>query len=190
MTDPWGNPLPAENQTPTAPRPEQHSPEGTPNPAWPGAQSQPKTLPPPPAPPAPATPGAMPAPAWPGYPAPPQSAPQPAPPPPAWQGPKFSGLAIAAMVCGILSITCTGFVGIILGPTALGLGISGRRAIARSNGWKKGDGMATTGIVLGVIGIVLSIVYLIFLLKNPNFITDFVNNLTTTTTTPGKLQGA
>ena len=80
------------------------------------------------------------------------------------------------MVCGILSITCTGFVGIILGPTALGLGINGRRAIARSNGWKKGDGMATTGIVLGVIGIVLSIVYLIFLVKNPNFITDFVMN--------------
>ena len=47
-----------------------------------------------------------------------------------------------------------------------------------------------TGIVLGVIGIVLSIVYLIFLVKNPNFITDFVNNLTTTTTTAGKLQGA
>ena len=94
------------------------------------------------------------------------------------------------MVCGILSITCTGFVGIILGPTALGLGINGRRAIARSNGWKKGDGMATAGIVTGVIGIIFSIVYLIFLLKNPNFITDFVDNLTTTTTTGGKLQGA
>ncbi|MCX6510879.1 MAG: DUF4190 domain-containing protein [Actinobacteria bacterium] len=156
MTDPWGNPLPAEDQPKTAPRPEPRTPEATPNPAWPG------------------------------YPAPPQ----PAPAQPTWQGPKFSGLAIAAMVCGILSITCTGFVGIILGPTALGLGINGRRVIARSNGWKKGDGMATTGIVLGVIGIVFSIVYLIFLLKNPNFITDFVNNLTTTTTTAGKLQGA
>lgn len=175
MTDPWGNPLPAEDQTPKAPRPEPHFPEVAPNdvapnPAWPGAQ--------PPPPPAITT--------------------LPAPPPPVsgaiaapvWQGPKFSGLAIAAMVCGILSITCTGFVGIILGPVALGLGINGRRAIDRSNGWKKGDGMATTGIVLGVIGIVLSIVYLIFLLKNPNFITDFVNNLTTTTTTAGKLQGA
>jgi len=28
------------------------------------------------------------------------------------------------------------------------------------------------------------------LFKNPNFITDFVDNLTTTTTTGGKLQGA
>ena len=94
------------------------------------------------------------------------------------------------MICGILSITCTGFLGIILGPTALGLGLGGRRAIDASNGWKKGNGMATAGIVTGVIGMILSIVYLIFLIKNPNFITDFVNNLTTTTTTAGKLQGA
>ena len=93
------------------------------------------------------------------------------------------------MVCGILSIPCTGFLGIVLGPTALGLGIGARRAIGRSNGWKKGEGMAIAGIVLGVIGIILSIVYLIFLIQNPNFITDFVENLTTTTTT-GKLQGA
>ena len=54
----------------------------------------------------------------------------------------------------------------------------------------KNKGLLIGGIVLGVIGIVFSIVYLIFLLKNPNFITDFVNNLTTTTTTAGKLQGA
>ncbi len=187
MTDPWGNPLSPDDQRPVNPQPEDYPPDFAPNPAWPGAQTpdaptSSAPLPPPPAPPMLATDGSAPLPpAWPATPPPPQ---------PAWQGPKFSGLAIAAMVCGILSITCTGFVGIILGPTALGLGINGRRAIARSNGWKKGDGMATTGIVLGVIGIVLSIVYLFFLVKNPNFITDFVNNLTTTTTTAGKLQGA
>ncbi len=187
MTDPWGNPLSPDDQRPVNPQPEDYPPDFAPNPAWPGAQTPdaPKSSAPPPPPPPPqllAPDGSAPLPpAWPATPPPLQ---------PAWQGPKFSGLAIAAMVCGILSITCTGFVGIILGPTALGLGINGRRAIARSNGWKKGDGMATTGIVLGVIGIVLSIVYLIFLVKNPNFITDFVNNLTTTTTTAGKLQGA
>lgn len=99
-------------------------------------------------------------------------------------------MAIASMVCGILSITCTGFLGIVLGPIALGLGLTGRKAIAGSNGWKKGDGMAIAGIVTGVIGVILSIVYLIFLIRNPNFITDFVDNLTTTTTTGEKLQGA
>ena len=98
-------------------------------------------------------------------------------------------MAVAALVCGILSITCTGFLGIILGPTALGLGLRARRTISSSNGWKKGDGMAIAGVVLGVIGIVASIVYVVFLIQNPDFLTDLVNNLTTTTTS-GKLQGA
>jgi hypothetical protein len=184
MTDPWGNPLSPDDQRPVNPQPEDYPPDFAPNPALPGAQTPetaasaaaPPPLPIPALDQSPASP-----PAWPGTPPPPQ---------PAWQGPKFSGMAIASMVCGILSITCTGFLGIVLGPTALGLGLTGRKAIAGSNGWKKGDGMAIAGIVTGVIGIVLSIVYLIFLIRNPNFITDFVDNLTTTTTTGEKLQGA
>ncbi len=185
MTDPWGNPLSPDDQRPVNPQPEDYPPDFAPSPAWPGAQtpnttaSSPTPPPPPPMPASDQSPASQPA--WPGTPPPPQ---------PAGQGPKFSGMAIASMVCGILSITCTGFLGIILGPTALGLGLASRKAIAGSNGWKKGDGMATAGIVTGVIGIIFSIVYLIFLLKNPNFITDFVDNLTTTTTTGGKLQGA
>lgn len=179
MTDPWGNPLPPEDQAPPAPRPEDYPPDFSSNPAWPGAQT-PTGSPAPPNATNPPTGWAPPPPAWPGAPVPPQ---------PAWQGPKFSGMAIAAMVCGILSIPCTGFVGIILGPTALGLGLSARRSIGNANGWKRGEGMAIAGIVLGVVGIILSIVYLIFLIRNPDFITDFVDNLTTTTTS-GKLQGA
>ena len=178
MTDPWGNPLPPEDQAPANPRPEDFPPDFAPNPAWPGPQAVSPPPPPPPTSPTPST-NLPPPPVPPGW----------APPPPAWSGPKFSGMAIAAMVCGILSIPCTGFLGIILGPTALGLGVSARRTIARSNGWRKGEGMAIAGIVLGAIGIILSIVYLIFLIRNPNFITDFVDNLTTTTTT-GKLKGA
>lgn len=182
MTDPWGNPLPPEDQAPANPKPEDYPPDFAPNPAWPGGTSSPsQPLPPPPPPPPHGQPtweGAPPA--WPGYPPPPQAAPA---------GPKFSGMAIASLVCGILSITCTGFLGIVLGPTALGLGLRSRRTISASNGWRKGDGMAIAGIVLGVIGIVASIVYLVFLIQNPNFLTDLVNNFTTTTTS-GKLQGA
>lgn len=178
MTDPWGNPLPPEDRAPANPRPEDFPPDFAPNPAWPGPQAVSPPPSPPPTSPTPST-NLSPPPVPPGW----------APPPPAWSGPKFSGMAIAAMVCGILSIPCTGFLGIILGPTALGLGVSARRTIARSNGWRKGEGMAIAGIVLGAIGIILSIVYLIFLIRNPNFITDFVENLTTTTTT-GKLKGA
>ena len=102
----------------------------------------------------------------------------------------MAGPAIAALVCGIASIGCTGFLGIVLGPVALGLGLRARRTIAASNGWRTGEGMATAGIVCGIIGTILSIVYLVFLVRNPNFITDFLNDLTTTTTTSGKLQGA
>ena len=94
------------------------------------------------------------------------------------------------MVCGIASILCTGFLGIVLAPTAIGLGFAARRTIARSNGWRTGDGMAIAGIVCGIVGVLLSIVYLVFLLRNPSFLTDFLNDLTTTTTTTGKLQGA
>ena len=164
MTDPWGNPLSPDDQPPA------------PNPAWPGGTRSPAQSPTP----APVPPSTQPPPSgtWPGQPA-----------PPTWQGPTFDGTAIAALVCGILSITCTGFLGIVLGPTALGLGLGARRTIASANGWKKGEGMATAGIVLGTIGIILSIVYLVFLIRNPDFLTDFVNNLTTTTT-DGNLRGA
>lgn len=193
MTDPWGNPLPAEDREPTTRQPEDRAPAAMPNPAWPGSPPAPPI--PPPGPPGPPNPPATPNPAWPGPMSKPQQAQPPAwpgqsaPPQPTWQGPRFAGTAIAAMVCGILSITCTGFLGIILGPTAFGLGLGARRTIGASNGWRKGEGMATAGIVTGVIGTILSIVYLVFLLRNPNFITDFVDNLTTTTTN-GKLQGA
>jgi len=92
-----------------------------------------------------------------------------------------AGTAVGALVCGITSILCTGFVGIVLGPTALGLGLSARRRIRASNGWRTGEGMAIAGIVCGIIGILLSIVYLVFLIRNPNFIGDFLEDLTSTT---------
>lgn len=89
------------------------------------------------------------------------------------------------MVCGILSILCTGVVGIVLGPTAIGFGLAARRRIGASGGWRRGDGMATAGIVCGIIGTLLSIVYIVFLIRNPNFIGDFLDDLTSTTTTGG-----
>lgn len=97
--------------------------------------------------------------------------------------PRASGLAIASLVLGIASLTCSGVVGIIVAPIALVFGVRARRTISQSNGWRTGDGMAVAGIVLGVIGIVISVVYLVFLLRNPHFLQDLVNNLNTTTTT-------
>jgi hypothetical protein len=65
--------------------------------------------------------------------------------------PKTSGKAIASLVCGIVGLLCFG---IILGPVALGLGLSAKREIESSNGSITGSGMATAGIVLGVLAIV------------------------------------
>jgi hypothetical protein len=96
--------------------------------------------------------------------------------------PKRDGGAIGALVCGIISITCAGFLGIILGPVALILGSISRRRIRDSQGRLSGEGMATWAIVLGVIGIIASIVYLVFLAANPNFVQDMLDRFTTTTT--------
>ena len=109
--------------------------------------------------------------AWPGA-APPQSA-----------MPRNSGLAIASLVLGITSLTCSGLLGIVLAPLAVVFGVRARRTIAASNGWRRGDGMAVAGIVLGVIGIVVSILYLVFIYKNPNFMQDLLDRLGSTTTT-------
>ena len=65
--------------------------------------------------------------------------------------PKASGKAIASLVCGIVGLLCFG---IILGAVALGLGLSAKKEIESSNGSVTGGGMATAGIVLGVISII------------------------------------
>jgi hypothetical protein len=92
--------------------------------------------------------------------------PPPAPPPP----PGFdygdgapavtASKATGALVCGIIGLLLCG---IVLGPVAIYLGTQAKKEIRSSNGRLKGDGMATAGIVMGiiaVIGFVISIGYL------------------------------
>jgi hypothetical protein len=126
----------------------------------------------PPPPPWPSEPGNSsnppPGPSQQGFPpsGPPPAYQQPAPPfsptgpppgytaygsPGAFGPPKTSGKAIASLVCGIVGLLCFG---IILGPVALGLGLSAKKDIGASNGSVTGGGMATAGIVLGVLSIV------------------------------------
>lgn len=63
------------------------------------------------------------------------------------------GFAIASMVLGILSFLCfpfiTGLLGIIFG------------GVAKSKGYR--GGMATAGIVCGVIGVALQLIFMVFL---------------------------
>ena len=73
-------------------------------------------------------------------------------------GNESPGMAIASMVCGILSLLCcyTGWFGLILSAVALVLGIV---SIKNNYGGRE---MAIAGIVTGGCGIVLSLVMLIF----------------------------
>lgn len=114
-------------------------------------------------------------------PAPPPPPPPPAPPP-AWGGtagpppgsiygnpygygttglPRTSGLAIASMVLGIVSIVLCGITALI----GLPMGYAAKKQIRESNGTITGDGMATAGIVLGwiVIGIALFVLLIALL---------------------------
>ena len=92
--------------------------------------------------------GAYPAP--PGYPAQPGYPGYPAAPP-------NHGLAVAAMVVGIVSLAlaCGYGVGLLGSPVAWYLGRRSMRDIDASQGRLGGRGMAQAGFVLGVIGTVL-----------------------------------
>jgi hypothetical protein len=71
---------------------------------------------------------------------------RPYPPP---LGVRTNGLAIAALVAGILWFTWIGAVlGVIFGHVA-------RRQIGEAKGWQKGDGMALAGLVLGYSGLLV-----------------------------------
>lgn len=64
-------------------------------------------------------------------------------------------MAIASLVLGIVSLVVFG---IILGPIAIVLGVQAKKRIAASGGQLGGAGMATAGMILGVLGIIGAII--------------------------------
>ncbi|MFR0355062.1 DUF4190 domain-containing protein [Streptomyces sediminimaris] len=68
-------------------------------------------------------------------------------------GSRTNGMAIASLCCGIVGLF---FLNIILGPLAIVFGAVARRRTAAGNG----TGMATAGIILGVVDVVLWVVLL------------------------------
>ena len=79
---------------------------------------------------------------------------------PGGSGPKRNGLGIAALVLGLLAVV-TSFTlvgGIVLGLAAIVLGVLGRGRAKR--GEADNGGMAIAGIVLGVIGVLLSAAFI------------------------------
>ncbi len=55
------------------------------------------------------------------------------------------------MILGIISVVCCS----LCGPVAIFLSLSARRRVATSGGTVGGGGMATAGLILGIIGTVL-----------------------------------
>lgn len=103
------------------------------------------------------------------YPPPNYGAGYPPPPPQPYSGypqgptPTRNGLGIAALIVGLVSIfgvVCFGFGGFVLGLVAIVLGILGRGRAKR--GEANNGGVATAGIALGVLGIVVNAALLIF----------------------------
>ena len=100
----------------------------------------------------------------------PQPHPQPPPPapPPQWQQqpgpgwgggyprpqPKTNGLAITSLIFGIIQFVLCPIIG---GIVAIVTGHMARAAIRRSQGAEGGSGMATAGLILGYVGIALTV---------------------------------
>lgn len=87
--------------------------------------------------------------------------PPPGPPKPVGNNKK----ALWSLVCSIVGLF---FLGIVLGPVAIFLGVQAKQEIKASSssaggGQIKGDGMATAGIVIGVIAFVGSIIVIAML---------------------------
>lgn len=81
-----------------------------------------------------------------------------------------NGKAIGSLVTGILGVICCGF---LTGIPAIILAVMARKDIARTG--QKGSGLATAGLVLGVLSILLGILSLI-LISTGNFYIDFDSN--------------
>jgi len=88
--------------------------------------------------------------------------------------PQMSGFAIASLICGIASWVLFFFIGGIL---AVVFGHLARRQIRRSQGWKRGNGLALSGLIIGYLNILASIiVFLLFLWLVLAFASDGYRN--------------
>lgn len=182
-TDPWGNPLP-EDQRPAHAHPPHGPDDGRPGAYPPGADqpgyAQPDHGQPGYGQPGYGQPGAYPQQGWGPQAWTPQGYSQSQ-----WPGqPRNEGMAIGALVCGILATLCgvLGCLGIVIGPVAIVLGVVARRRIRESGGLTRGDGMAVAGLVLGIIGTVASAGWIIAFIASPE-LRERLEELTSTTTT-------
>lgn len=83
------------------------------------------------------------------------------------QPPGTDGLAIAALIVGILSIPGAlfyGVPGIVLGALAIVFGFVARGRIVRSEGRVGGQGLATAGWITGICGAVIGVAFIVLII--------------------------
>jgi hypothetical protein len=81
--------------------------------------------------------------------------------------PTNSGMAIASLVCGILSIPmslCCGLVAPVAGIAAIVMGVMARRQIDQSGGRLGGEGTALAGIITGIVGTVIGVLSIVVMI--------------------------
>lgn len=136
-----GQPPPGGEQPPSAPPPAQQQPAYG-QPPDQGGYGPPPGQPPPYGPPPP------------GY-------PPPAPYPPPYQPqPSLPNnpLALAALILGVVGVT---FLPGLASIPAIVCGFMGKNQIDQSNGTEGGRGMAVAGVVLGFLGLLLAVVFVL-----------------------------
>jgi Domain of unknown function (DUF4190) len=91
-------------------------------------------------------------------------------------GPRTDGLAIGALIAGILSLVCSvACLGIILGPAAAIMGFISRQRIAASGGTVSGGGLAIAGLILGIVGFIASAAWAIVFIVNASHSGNTIN---------------
>jgi hypothetical protein len=81
--------------------------------------------------------------------------------------PRTDGLAIASLIIGILALVCSvGCLGVVLGPTAAIMGYISRQRISSSGGAVGGGTLALVGLILGIVGFVVSLLVLIAIISS------------------------
>lgn len=81
-------------------------------------------------------------------------------------GTRDNGKGTAALVLGILSVVMCFGIGVVLGVIAIVMGVQGRRAVAA--GTADNGGAATAGMVLGIIGVSLTLIIGLGYLASPS----------------------
>lgn len=90
--------------------------------------------------------------------------------------PGTSGLAIASLVLGILGLPPL-LINVIASILGLVFGLISRSSIRNSGGGLGGGGLATAGIVLGLVGILLNLLVVVFLAAGVSMIENMPKRL-------------